>query len=287
MATKAAIMRLRKEFVRLQQDAVEGFEACPLESDILEWHYIVTGPPNTPYAGGKYHGKLIFPPSYPFKPPSIMMCTPSGRFKTNTRLCLSMSDFHPETWNPIWSVSTILKGLVSFMAEDEETTGSMKADDDTRRKLAAESWGANMTDKTCMTLFPHYRNGVDERPKRTSTAPSTPTPATATATATPTAAVAAAASVLETKAPATAASTIPSSILSSSTSTNNVSSTSSTSTLTVSSDIGMADTKAKLAAEKKRAKKKAQKAKLKLRPTSSSTSTIDDNDNDDTRDDDD
>jgi ubiquitin-protein ligase len=48
--------------------------------------------------GGKYHGKLIFPASYPFKPPTIMMCTPSGRFKTNTRLCLSMSDFHPETW---------------------------------------------------------------------------------------------------------------------------------------------------------------------------------------------
>jgi ubiquitin-protein ligase len=44
-------MRLRKEFVRLQQDAPDGIEACPLESDILEWHYAVSGPSNTVYSG--------------------------------------------------------------------------------------------------------------------------------------------------------------------------------------------------------------------------------------------
>jgi hypothetical protein len=49
-------------------------------------------------AGGWYHGKLKFPPDYPFAPPGIMMHTPSGRFEVNMRLCLSMSDYHPETW---------------------------------------------------------------------------------------------------------------------------------------------------------------------------------------------
>ena len=43
------------------------------------------------------------------------MMTPNGRFQTNTRLCLSISDFHPDTWNPAWSVATILTGLLSFM----------------------------------------------------------------------------------------------------------------------------------------------------------------------------
>lgn len=43
------------------------------------------------------------------------MITPNGRFKTNKKLCLSISDFHPDTWNPAWSVSTILTGLLSFM----------------------------------------------------------------------------------------------------------------------------------------------------------------------------
>ena len=67
------------------------------------------------YLGGFYHGKLMFPGDYPFKPPRIMMITPNGRFQTNKRLCLSISDFHPDTWNPAWSVSTILTGLLSFM----------------------------------------------------------------------------------------------------------------------------------------------------------------------------
>lgn len=57
----------------------------------------------------------MFPKEYPFKPPRIIMITPNGRFQTNTRLCLSISDFHPDTWNPAWSVSTILTGLLSFM----------------------------------------------------------------------------------------------------------------------------------------------------------------------------
>ena len=67
---------------------------------------------------------ILFPPQFPFKPPSLLMCTPNGRFKVHTRLCLSMSDFHPETWNPMWSVSTILMGLYSFMLEDTPTLGN-------------------------------------------------------------------------------------------------------------------------------------------------------------------
>jgi ubiquitin-protein ligase len=31
--------------------------------------------------GGLYHGKLVFPSEFPFKPPSIYIITPNGRFK--------------------------------------------------------------------------------------------------------------------------------------------------------------------------------------------------------------
>lgn len=48
-----------------------------------EWHYCIFGLDNSsPYEGGYYHGKLIFPEQYPFKPPGIMMITPSGRSVT-------------------------------------------------------------------------------------------------------------------------------------------------------------------------------------------------------------
>lgn len=84
--------------------------AEPLPSNILEWHYVIHGPEDSPYHGGYYHGTLLFTKEFPFKPPSIYMITPNGRFKTNKRLCLSISDFHPDTWNPAWSVATILTG---------------------------------------------------------------------------------------------------------------------------------------------------------------------------------
>ena len=107
MATK----RLSKEYAAIKKSPVPNIVAKPLESNILEWHYVIEGTSDTPYEGGHYHGKLKFPADYPLRPPSVLMFTPSGRFKANRRLCLSMSDFHPESWNPMWSVSTILTGL--------------------------------------------------------------------------------------------------------------------------------------------------------------------------------
>lgn len=115
MATKAANKRLTKEYLALQRTPPPFIIARPLESNILEWHYVIRGPSDSPYAGGEYHGKLIFPSEYPFKAPTIKMLTPSGRFQVDFALCLSMSSYHQESWNPSWSVATILTGLLSFM----------------------------------------------------------------------------------------------------------------------------------------------------------------------------
>lgn len=109
------------------------------------WHYIITGPENTPYHGGQYWGTLIFPPNYPFAPPAIRMHTPSGRFQPSTRLCLSISDFHPRSFNPAWEVSTILIGLLSFMTSEDVTTGSLNAPEAERRFHAARSRWWNST----------------------------------------------------------------------------------------------------------------------------------------------
>ena len=62
----------------------------------------------SPYAGGIYHGVLLFPKEYPLRPPGVKLLTKNGRFHINRRLCLSMSDFHPESWNPMWSIGYVL-----------------------------------------------------------------------------------------------------------------------------------------------------------------------------------
>lgn len=149
-----AVSRLRQDFVRLKKDPVPYIVAEPLPSNILEWHYVVTGPESSPYDGGLYHGKLVFPAEFPFKPPSIYMITPNGRFRTNTRLCLSISDYHPDTWNPAWSVATILTGLLSFMLERSPTMGSVETSDYEKRILAEKSHQFNLKDRTFCELFP-------------------------------------------------------------------------------------------------------------------------------------
>ncbi|KAF4595456.1 ubiquitin-conjugating enzyme [Ophiocordyceps camponoti-floridani] len=145
MATKAAQKRLTREYKSISENPPPYIVAHPSESNILEWHYIITGPEDTPYHGGQYWGTLMFPPDYPFAPPAIRMHTPSGRFQPSTRLCLSISDFHPKSFNPAWEVSTILIGLLSFMTSDEMTTGSVSTTTAEKKFLASRSRWWNST----------------------------------------------------------------------------------------------------------------------------------------------
>jgi ubiquitin-conjugating enzyme E2 J1 len=59
-----------------------------------------------------FAGRIILPTEYPMKPPNIIILTPNGRFETNTKICLSISGYHPETWQPSWSIRTALKALI-------------------------------------------------------------------------------------------------------------------------------------------------------------------------------
>jgi len=180
MVNTTATARLKQDFMRLQKDPVPYVTASPLPSNILEWHYVVAGPEKTPYEGGIYHGKLVFPREFPFKPPSIYMVTPSGRFKVNTRLCLSISDFHPDTWNPAWSVASILTGLVSFMTEKTPTLGSLETSDYTKRQLALQSLGFNLQNKIFVELFPELCDDIREKLNELQTGVATATSSTTT-----------------------------------------------------------------------------------------------------------
>ncbi|XP_017015595.2 ubiquitin-conjugating enzyme E2 J2 [Drosophila takahashii] len=154
-----AVSRMKQDYMRLKRDPLPYITAEPLPNNILEWHYCVKGPEDSPYYGGYYHGTLLFPREFPFKPPSIYMLTPNGRFKTNTRLCLSISDFHPDTWNPTWCVGTILTGLLSFMLESTPTLGSIESSNYDKQMFAQKSLAFNLRNTNFCELFPEV---VDE-----------------------------------------------------------------------------------------------------------------------------
>jgi len=155
MASSASHRRLRKEYAALSKESPPGCAVQPLESNLLHAHFLLGVDPiifrDTPYEGGLYHGELRFPRNYPLGPPTVVMRTPSGRFVPGAKICFSMSDFHPELWNPMWNIHSIITGLVSFMNSNEITTGGMEATASHRTDLARHSlkhcWENDLTAK--------------------------------------------------------------------------------------------------------------------------------------------
>lgn len=73
------IMQEVKEINQLMSETQDGtaqFAAEALESDIFEWQFAIRGPDGTDFEGGIYHGRILLPHDYPFRPPSFIMLTP-------------------------------------------------------------------------------------------------------------------------------------------------------------------------------------------------------------------
>ncbi|XP_029451281.1 ubiquitin-conjugating enzyme E2 J1 [Rhinatrema bivittatum] len=134
-----AVKRLMKEAAELK-DPTDQYHAHPLEGNLFEWHFTVRGPPDSEFDGGVYHGRIVLPPEYPMKPPSIILLTSNGRFEVGKKICLSISGHHPETWQPSWSIRTALLAIIGFMpTKGEGAIGSLDYTPEERKALAKKS----------------------------------------------------------------------------------------------------------------------------------------------------
>ncbi|WOH13065.1 hypothetical protein DCAR_0832574 [Daucus carota subsp. sativus] len=135
-----AVKRILQEVKEMQSNPSDDFMSLPLEENIFEWQFAIRGPSETEFEGGIYHGRIQLPSEYPFKPPSFMLLTPNGRFETQTKICLSISNHHPEHWQPSWSVRTALVALIAFMPTNPNgALGSLDYKKEERRVLAVKS----------------------------------------------------------------------------------------------------------------------------------------------------
>jgi hypothetical protein len=92
--------------------------------------------------------------------------TPSGRFETNTKVCLSFSAYHPELWQPAWGIRLILEALISFLPTPADgAIGALDYKPAEKKRLAKQSiqWACP---KCCangmsiVTLLPPLKVGV-------------------------------------------------------------------------------------------------------------------------------
>ena len=149
-----ATKRLNRDMKLIISDPIPSIDVALNEDDILDWNFVIHGREGTPYQGGVYHGRLVFPPTFPFGPPKILFLTPNGRFKVNERICFSLSDFHPEEWKPAYSVTAVLRGVYDFMHETTDTIGSIVATHNEREILAQNSIEHNRLNTSFCKFFP-------------------------------------------------------------------------------------------------------------------------------------
>lgn len=76
-----SVKRIMQEMKEMQKEMEEArgsaqFAAEALESDIFQWQFCIRGPDGTEFEDGIYHGRILLPHDYPFKPPSFVMLTP-------------------------------------------------------------------------------------------------------------------------------------------------------------------------------------------------------------------
>ncbi|CAG8482919.1 12147_t:CDS:2 [Funneliformis mosseae] len=156
-----AVKRLLQEARELQQDKCSDYNAQPLEDNLFEWHFVIRGPDGTEFEGGRYHGRILLPSEYPFKPPNLMLMTPNGRFELNKKICLSITGYHPEYWLPAWGIRTVLLGLLGFMTtKSNGAIGGIDYSESERKILAQRSrnWKCITCDLTNIETLPDDNN---------------------------------------------------------------------------------------------------------------------------------
>lgn len=128
----------------------EELLACPNENyiakssldNILEWHILIWNLQDA-YKDGQYIMEIIFPYNYPFKAPSIKFLTPNGKFEINKHICLSNTEYHQESWSPLWGINEIVLGIISLFYEETTGIGHIKRDDSNCIELAHKSTDYN------------------------------------------------------------------------------------------------------------------------------------------------
>ena len=125
--SSASTSRLMSELRDLSKQSVPVVFAQPDENNLLHWHALILGPPNTPYALGMFHFDMKFPQDYPNSPPKVQITTTSGghvRFNpnlySNGKVCLSIlgtwrAEHSGEQWSAAQSVQSILLSIQSLL----------------------------------------------------------------------------------------------------------------------------------------------------------------------------
>jgi len=110
-----ASARINKEYRDITKFPVANCSAAPSSpSDMFHWDGMIIGPEKTPYEGGVFHLKIVFPADYPFKAPDVRFTTKvyHPNINSNGGICL---DILKNNWSPALTISKLLLSICSLL----------------------------------------------------------------------------------------------------------------------------------------------------------------------------
>ncbi|KAG0777264.1 hypothetical protein G6F22_011990 [Rhizopus arrhizus] len=108
--------RITKELAEISLDPPSNCSAGPKGDNLYEWISTITGPTDSPYAGGIFFLDVHFPQDYPFKPPKVVFRTRIYHCNINSQgaICL---DILKDNWSPALTISKVLLSICSLLAD--------------------------------------------------------------------------------------------------------------------------------------------------------------------------
>ncbi|KAG8859779.1 hypothetical protein FRB91_006898 [Serendipita sp. 411] len=102
-----ALRRIGKEARDLTNTPIEGITISPKEENLFEWDIVIAGPPSSPYKGGNFKVKVVFPENFPFKAPTLTFVTKVYHPGINEEGQICVPVLRDE-WKPTITLSTVL-----------------------------------------------------------------------------------------------------------------------------------------------------------------------------------
>ena len=115
---KAALLRLASDLKVFDDDlGPDGVSAGLVDDENLYvWEASIFGPEESPWEGGVFSLSMVFPETYPMKPPLVRFTTEvfHPNVYADGTLCL---DILQDAWSPVQSVASVLKSIQSLLTD--------------------------------------------------------------------------------------------------------------------------------------------------------------------------
>jgi ubiquitin-conjugating enzyme E2 J2 len=117
------------------------------DANIKRWYALILGN-HEPYHRAEILFMFKVPDEYPHKPPSVECLTPNGIFELGGPLCVSISEFHRESWVKSLGITGYAKQLWNALLcfSPDDTINSIRVtwtSPETRQSLANQSRAYN------------------------------------------------------------------------------------------------------------------------------------------------